>query len=371
MPMISYAQNREDVLLDRIFPRGVKGFYIDVGASSPVDFSVTKHFYDLGWHGVNIEPSATYEKLAEARPRDVNLNVGLSDQAGTLTFHELPAPLSGASTFSAEQADWHRDTGLDSFQREVTVSTLAQVCEDHVGDQTISFLSIDVEGQERNVLEGADFGRWRPRVVVVEATQPRTTIPTHDQWEPILLKADYLFAAFDGLNRYYVRSEDQELAEVLAVPVNVNDDYVPYELSKQIEHYRWALEATQRQLASARAVSETLRAERDTYGPGLSLLRAEYERVERSLTNLRAQSEAVRTSMVEARMLYQQLLPEVVSVRTHTQEVDAMLASVGGGGLTVARQVTAISARHPEAATVIKRGARGVMSIARRLLERR
>jgi hypothetical protein len=48
MRMISYAQNGEDVLLDRAFPRGVPGTYIDVGAFDPVVNSVTKHFYDLG-----------------------------------------------------------------------------------------------------------------------------------------------------------------------------------------------------------------------------------------------------------------------------------------------------------------------------------
>ena len=376
VPMISYAQNREDVRLDRVFPRAVKGFYIDVGASTPVVDSVTKHFYDLGWNGVNIEPASTFEELAEARPRDVNLNVGLSDEEGSLTLHEFPPPLSSASTFAVEQAERHRDTGLEAVAREVPVTTLARVCEEHVGDRAISFLSIDVEGLERSVLEGADFTRWRPLVVLVESTQPRTLawsgawIPTHDEWEPILLKADYVFAAFDGLNRFYVRAEDRELADVLAVPVSVNDDFVPYEFSKQIEQYRWVLEATQRQLAAARATVETLRAERDRYGPALSLLRAEYERMERSLTNLRAQFEALRTGLVEARLQYQQLLPEVVRVRDETREVQALFDAIGDDGLTLARRLTAMSARYPDAASTVKRGMRGAVSIGRRVAKR-
>lgn len=374
--MISYAQNREDVRLDRLFPRAVKGFYIDVGASTPVVDSVTKHFYELGWNGVNVEPASIFEELAEARQRDVNLNVGLSDQEGTLTLHEFPAPLSSASTFAPDQAERHRDAGLEPVAREVPVTTLARVCENHVGDRPISFLSIDVEGLERHVLEGADFTRWRPLVVLVESTQPRTLawsgswVPTHDEWEPILTKADYVFAAFDGLNRFYVRAEDSELADVLAVPVSVNDDFVPHEFSRQIEQYRWMLEATQRQLAAARATVETLRAERDTYGPGFSLLRAEYERMARSLTNLRSQFEMVRTSLVEARLQYQQMLPEVVRVRDQTREVHALFDAVGSDGLTVARRLTAVSARYPEAASTVKRGVRGAVSIGRRLAKR-
>ena len=56
MTFISYAQNLEDVLLWRALGHIKNGFYIDVGANHPEWDSVTKHFYDLGWRGVNIEP---------------------------------------------------------------------------------------------------------------------------------------------------------------------------------------------------------------------------------------------------------------------------------------------------------------------------
>ncbi len=56
MPMVSYAQNGEDVVLARVFGDRRAGFYVDVGAGHPVVDSVTKHFYDLGWRGINVEP---------------------------------------------------------------------------------------------------------------------------------------------------------------------------------------------------------------------------------------------------------------------------------------------------------------------------
>jgi hypothetical protein len=43
--MISYAQNHEDVLLERCFGTQQSGFYVDVGAWEPVLHSVTQHFY--------------------------------------------------------------------------------------------------------------------------------------------------------------------------------------------------------------------------------------------------------------------------------------------------------------------------------------
>ena len=49
--MISYAQNFEDVILNRLFKGKANGFYIDVGAWHPVDHSVTKHFTIRGGQG--------------------------------------------------------------------------------------------------------------------------------------------------------------------------------------------------------------------------------------------------------------------------------------------------------------------------------
>ena len=54
--MISYAQNFEDVVLNRVFHNVDHGLYIDIGAYDPVIHSLTKHFYDKGWSGVNEAP---------------------------------------------------------------------------------------------------------------------------------------------------------------------------------------------------------------------------------------------------------------------------------------------------------------------------
>ena len=58
--MISYAQNYEDVVLERCFKDVPAGFYIDVGAWDPLEHSVTHHFYERGWHGINIEPNPEF-----------------------------------------------------------------------------------------------------------------------------------------------------------------------------------------------------------------------------------------------------------------------------------------------------------------------
>lgn len=363
MTMISYAQNQEDVLLSRLFPPGRPGFYIDAGANDPVVDSVTKHFYDLGWKGINVEPAShPFERLLQQRERDVNLNVGLSDKEGTLAFYEFPAELPGSSTFSLGQAEWHHDSGMPFVEREVPVTTLARICEEHVTG-TIDFLTVDTEGHERQVLEGGDWARWRPRVVVVEATQPNTLIPTHGEWEHVLTGADYLFATFDGLNRFYVRKEDEDLLPALAAPANVCDDFVPFRYSRAISELRTNLDASERHLAAARALNDALRAQFGHLPGQLGWFRAQYEALEGSLRTHREQYAAVRASMAELEGLYVRLEAETAEAQAHSEAVQRMLDGVGPGSLAVARRLVRASERFP----VAKKAARLVLRRGRAL----
>lgn len=234
MTMISYAQNREDILLARVFAGRTEGFYIDVGANDPKNCSVTKHFYELGWHGINVEPNEKFPLLNQDRPRDVNLNVAVADREGEELFFEF-AQAPALSTFVRREAeDHHARFGFEYAAHRVPVRTLAGICESQ-GVAEIDFMSIDVEGYERQVLSGADWRRWRPRVVLIEATRPHRKEATHAGWERLLLNADYRFVYFDGLNRFYLRAEDAALSCHFDVPPNVFDDYILYEHIAQME----------------------------------------------------------------------------------------------------------------------------------------
>jgi hypothetical protein len=110
---------------------------------------------------------------------------------------------------------------------KVAVRTLNQVLLEHA-EPWIDFLKIDVEGFERAVLEGIDLAHWRPRIILLEATLPET-------WEPLLFGAGYVFAAYDGVNRFYARAEEPELADRLRVPVSVLDNWISAEHLRLIE----------------------------------------------------------------------------------------------------------------------------------------
>jgi FkbM family methyltransferase len=224
--MVSYAQNAEDVVLRRAFP-GRAGFYVDVGACEPTRDSVTKHFYDRDWSGINVEPQQhLHARLAAERPRDVNLRCAIGTRPGTARLTAFPGD-DGLGTLDDQVARQHEQFGKPSLSVQVEVRSLESVLESHAWGP-IDFIKIDVEGREGDVLRSFDLDRWRPRALVIEATYPDTTSPTCGQWEDQLTEAGYVRTLFDGLNCFYARADDYLRADQLSVPANVFDQFVPY-----------------------------------------------------------------------------------------------------------------------------------------------
>ncbi len=227
--MLSYAANHEDVRLARVLTEP-NGLYLDIGAHHPVDGSVTKHFFDRGWRGVHVEPSARlFARFEAQRPTAINVHAAVGEEPGRARFAFF-ASAPGLSTIVERVANDHALMLGEPEYEDVEVTTLAALCEAHVGAAPIDLLVVDVEGAEQAVLRGADWARWRPRIVVVEATRPLTRRPAHEAWEPLLVAADYVPTAFDGCNRFYVASEAIGLAPSLAEPICAFDRYLDHDV---------------------------------------------------------------------------------------------------------------------------------------------
>jgi len=227
----SFAQNFEDVMLWRALGHLKDGFYIDVGAGDPILDSVTAIFYDLGWSGINIEPSIIfYDRLQHLRPRDVNIQLLVSNLETPLNYWE--ADVQGISSSKKEVIEGHTSSGFSGNSRLVSTTTLANVVAEFASGRDIHFLKVDVEGSERDVIASIDFSICRPWILVIEATYPLTQTPNFLEWEDLVVPF-YDFVYTEGLNRFYVSKEKGDLVEAFQHGPNIFDGFKSFDSEKQ------------------------------------------------------------------------------------------------------------------------------------------
>lgn len=224
--LVSFAQNAEDIRLWRVFRNLPTGRYADIGAADPKEGSVTKFFYDRGWSGLNVEPGPAYDKLSAARSKDSNVRCVVGTSSGEVDLW-VTYPDLGMSTTDLSVHD-HVAHRIEHAERSsVPCKSLADLFTEHcAADERLDFLKVDVEGSEADVFASNDWRRFRPSIILAECVASWDSAPRYEKWEPLLIAAGYEFAAFDGLNRFYVDGAYSHLRAALAYPISPLDCYV-------------------------------------------------------------------------------------------------------------------------------------------------
>jgi FkbM family methyltransferase len=362
MSFVSYAQNFEDVLLHRVFGGQETGFYVDVGAYHPVIGSVTKAFYDRGWSGINIEPGSVFADLAAARPRDVNLRMAVLDRAGEIAFVEDEAD---GGTSRVIMDDNGGDATGNGGARMVPCDTLQALVDAHSRGRPVDFVKVDAEGAETAIVHSTDWRRLRPRVLLLEATRPWSSMLANEDWEPALLQHGYVRAYFDGINCFYIPEEDvPTLLRHFQVPVNVLDraERYDHEMLRAALHERQAeaayltteRDALRTTLDDKHAEAERLTTERDALRTTLDDKHAESER-------LTTERDALRTTLDDKHAEAERLTIERDALRTTldakhaeaerlTAERDALRATLGDKHAEAEHLTTELDALRAEGA---------------------
>jgi len=167
------SPNEENALKEQFFDRGTAGYFVEVGAGDPYFESQTWQFEQAGWTGILIEPRKDLaEKLRKERTAVV-FNVACSSpkNAGRL----MPFYVAGSNS-SLERERLAAGTAVQCVV-EVPTRTLDQILTEARVTPPIDFISIDVEGHELGVLQGFDFRKWCPRLILVEDHVGDLSIP--------------------------------------------------------------------------------------------------------------------------------------------------------------------------------------------------
>lgn len=225
-PFVSYAGNLEDVMLNRAFPQD-KGFYVDIGAHDPVGASNTWALYERGWSGIAIDPLPDFcLRFAAKRPRDTCLNIAVGETDGETTFFMFGEGI-GHSTCDRDRADaLRREFGEPVTEIKVPVRTLGSILAEYGGDRTIDIVSIDAEGAETAILQGARLDRFRPKLILIEAMAAYDQTDISQEASKFLEQNGYVLGYEDGLNKFFVAREYDNILKALRYPPNLFDHFV-------------------------------------------------------------------------------------------------------------------------------------------------
>jgi FkbM family methyltransferase len=170
---ISFSQEGEDLILNRLMEHKKDGFYIDVGAHHPMRFSNTYKFYLRGWRGVNIDALPGCMKLFdELRPRDLNIETPiLNDDSKTVTYYMFDE--SALNTFDQKTAEkvlrespQYKLINTINLKPKKLENVLSEL---KLDSQEIDFLSIDVEGVDIDILKSNNWQKFKPQYILIES----------------------------------------------------------------------------------------------------------------------------------------------------------------------------------------------------------
>ncbi len=167
----SYSNEGEDMILRKIFFKKKKGFYVDIGAYHPKKASNTYFFYKKGWKGINIDAMPGSMKLFnQVRKRDVNLEIPLGKEGQIVNYYEFyDKALNGFE--SQEIKEKHTKKQINGLVKihQLNCKSLNSILMKYLDkDQKIDFLTIDVEGQEYNILKELEFEKFKPKWILAE-----------------------------------------------------------------------------------------------------------------------------------------------------------------------------------------------------------
>lgn len=174
------------------------GFYVDVGAFSPKQFSNTYFFYKLGWRGINIDAAPGSMKIFDrVRPHDINFEAAVSDEEREMHFYTWGTP-TVVNTLSAEHAaEFARRMNKEPEIIITRTRTLASLLNEHLAEGcAIDFMNIDAEGYDIEVLRSNDWTKYRPFLVMVELAEQDCGKVLESEIVELMLAQGYTMASW-------------------------------------------------------------------------------------------------------------------------------------------------------------------------------
>jgi len=210
-----YGQDRQDQFInEHIFKNKTNGIFVDVGAHDGITYSNTYFFErSLNWTGICIEPlPEIFQKLEKNRTATC-YPVCAGNKNGTIDFLQIEGSFGNAEMLSGifDQYDArHLDRINQAMGRfrgsskiiQIQSRTLTSLLQEN-NITEVDFLSIDVEGGEKSVLEGLDLTLIKVKCMIIENNYRDTFNAIKD----MLIAHGYLHFATTPLDEIFILPE--------------------------------------------------------------------------------------------------------------------------------------------------------------------
>jgi len=152
----SYSQWNQDRLLWPLLSQIENGFFVESGAFDGEDMSNTLLYEQLGWSGLLVEPTPSiFQTLMTKHRRAYSFQGCLS-----------PRPTATVLKFSDSRLNgWGHIAEGSGF---TVVAQPLTALMDQIGQKTVDFWSLDIEGSEAAVLAATDFKKIEVGVLLIE-----------------------------------------------------------------------------------------------------------------------------------------------------------------------------------------------------------
>ena len=166
-PRVAYSHWGVDLIITKLLNSKNKGIYIDVGCHHPFLNNHSYLLYKSGWEGINIDIDYnSIDMFNFFRKSDVNIQTAVTDHKGEVDlffYHNRAAKNTISKEFGSDAKE----------QKKINSDTLNNIIENSkFKNSKIDFVSIDVEGNEINVLNGFNLKKYKPKLILLEFILP-------------------------------------------------------------------------------------------------------------------------------------------------------------------------------------------------------
>ena len=206
----SFAQQGEDLVLDRIFSRILKHdlskplIYCDVGANHPINNSVTYLMYNRNSQGICFDPSHTSKQLFKYhRNRDIFVCKAVGADDNIYVDFYIPDNAYDLSETSTKYPH-RKNTYLKVKKHQINLNYELK----RNNFYKIDFLNIDVEGAEYEILKTFDFNYFSPKVICVEIHADDIIEALETNVAKHIMKQGYRLIASTVISFFFVSTQE-------------------------------------------------------------------------------------------------------------------------------------------------------------------